>query len=414
MGIFRRIRIWGRHHRIELFGTVLGTLLLVMLINSISICVYASKENDRLLSENAVFANSFTTSLSGKSGTISQVYVNPERNKCVILFKFDDMNDMVTDAAKYQVFIKSFDVFKGEYASRRRTQLDVMGGFYVFGSTGYSALYLSAVNGFPTECYEIILRCNDVLQRNTNPSGNENAARDASYAQFDQWRVIINPNGNTAKECSFLDDFDITSLYQDAVIDENENEIREKLYNDVKIMYANWKKIDNYRNNLESLNVKVPSMPVYIANDELMVDEEGIIRYNSGFGFDYGVDYDWYGKTLHDVSFLDMVKQADITDIQFFNSLNDYQAYDSPLTLNTWYMADGSVINLDESDMKLSNMQAVVENIKGYNLALNDYYNAKKLYHCTHLIDYLYLESNMKMAGKYFTSNYSEGVVTVW
>ena len=103
MEIYRRIRIWGRHHHIELFGTVLGVLLLVMLINSISICVYASKENNRLLSENAVFANSFTTSLSGKNGTISQIYVNPERNKCVILFKFDDMNGMVTDAAKYQV-----------------------------------------------------------------------------------------------------------------------------------------------------------------------------------------------------------------------------------------------------------------------------------------------------------------------
>ena len=114
------------------------------------------KKNDRLLSEHAVFADSFTTSLSGKNGKISQIYVNTERNKCVILFQFDDMNGMVTDAAKYQVFIKSFDVFKGEYASRRRTQLDVMGGFYVFGTTGYTALYLSAVNGFPGECYEII------------------------------------------------------------------------------------------------------------------------------------------------------------------------------------------------------------------------------------------------------------------
>ena len=50
------------------------------------------------------------------------------------------------------------------------------------------------------------LRCNDVLQINADSSENENVARDASYAQFDQWRVIINPNGNTARECSFLDD----------------------------------------------------------------------------------------------------------------------------------------------------------------------------------------------------------------
>lgn len=412
MRVFRRIRMWGKHHHIELFGTVLGTLLMILLIDSISICVYASRENDRLLLENAVFANSFTTSLSGKDGTISQVYVNPERNKCVVLFKFDDMNGMVADAGKYQVFIKSFNVFKGDYASRKKTQLDVMGGFYVFGSTGYTALYLSAVNGFPKECYEIILRCNDVLQMGTDLS--ENAARDASYAQFDQWRVIINPNGNTAKECDFLDDFNITSLYQDAVIDENESTVREKLYEDVKIMYSSWKKINNYRNNLESLNVKVPSLPVYIADDELTVDEEGIIQYKSGFDLENGVDYDWHGKTLHDVSFLDMVKQADITDIQFFNSLNNYQTSDFQLTSNIWYMADGSVINLDESNLKLTNTQAVVENIKGYNLAVNDYYNAKRLYHCTHLIDYLYLESNMKIAGKYFTSNYNDGVVTVW
>ena len=414
MGIFRRIKTWGRYHRIELFGSVLGALLLILLIDGISISVYASKKNDRLLSETAVFANSFTTSLSGKDGTISQIYVNPERNKCMVLFQFADMNGMVTDAAKYQVFIKAFDVFKGKYTSRRRTQLDVMGGFYVFGSTGYTALYLSAVNGFPRECYEIILRCNDVLQVSKNVSEDENAARDASYAKFDQWRVIINPNGSMAKVCSFLDDFDITSLYQDAVIDDNEGDIRKKLYDDVKLMYENWKKIDNYRNNLESLNVKVPALPVYIADDSLELDGEGSIRYNAGFCFEDGVDYDWYRKTLHDASFLDMVKKSDIADIQFFNSLNNYQASAPQITSNTWYMADGSIVSFDESNLKLMNSQAVVENIKGYNQALTDYYNAKRLYHCTHLIDYLYLESNMKAAGKYFTSNYSEGVVTVW
>ena len=203
-------------------------------------------------------------------------------------------------------------------------------------------------------------------------------------------------------------------MYQDAVIDENEGEIRENLYDDVKMMYSDWKKIDNYRNNLESLNVRVPSLPVYIAGDELTADENGIIWYNPEFYFEDGVNYDWYGKTLHDTSFLDMVKGADMTDIQFFNSLNNYQETDSSLTPDTWYMADGSVINFDESSLKLSNMRAVVENIKGYNQALKDYYNAKRMYHCTHLVDYLYLESNMKMAGKYFTSNYNEGVVTVW
>lgn len=412
MKTFRRIQDWGKHHHIELFGILLGTLVLVLLINSISICVYASRENDKVLSEKAIFAHAFVTSLSGKEGSISQLYVNNDRTKCVLLYKFTDMNDMITDASKYQVFIKSFDVFKGDYSSRGTTRLSVDGGYYVFGSTGYSALYLSAVNGFHQDAYEVIVRCNEVLR--VQDTENENAKNDASYAKYDQWRVIVNPNGNDAKVCDFLDDFNITSLYQDAVIDNNESQVRDKLLSDISIMYEQKKMIDSYKQNLKSMNVQIPSLPVSMADDQFEVDEEGLIRYKSGYKFENGVDYDWYDKTLHDVSFLDMVRPSDMTDIQFFNSLNNYQAQASNLTSDKWYMEDGSEIVFDDSNLKFNNMQSIKENITRYNEAVTNYYNAKKSYHCTDLVNYLYLEYEMNNAGKYFTSNYSDGVVTVW
>lgn len=404
MKIYKKIRAWGNHHHIELFGILLFLVAFVLILNSVSILVYASNRNKQLVSENAIFVKEFTTSLSGKDGKMVQLYINPERNKCVLLFKFEDMTSMVTDASKYQVYIKSFDIFKGRYASS--TKLKVDGGFYVFGSTGYTALYLSAANGFPKECYEVIVRCNEVLRYNAS----DEEYVDKSYYQYDQWRVIINPNGNNAKECNFLDEFNITSLYQDAVIDDNESEIRNELAKDIQKMSDDVDLINNYRSNLRNLKVKVPSIPLFLASDLFRNREDGGIEYTTEYEFKNGVNFEWHDKTLHDSSFLDELKEENMSDTQFFNSLNDY-SNDSYNLNYKWYMQDGTEIT-DKID--INDAEVILSNIRNYESVLADYYKNKKAYHTEHLINYLKLESKMKDAGKYFTSNYNKGVVTVW
>lgn len=403
MKIYNKIKTWGNHHHIELFGILLSLVMIVLVVNSVSILINSANRNKKLVSENAIFVNEFTTSLSGKNGEMVQLYINPQHNKCVLLFKFDDMTSIVTDATKYQVFIKSYDIFKGRYAST--TKLDVDGGFYVFGSTGYTALYLSAANGFPKECYEVIVRCKDVLEYNAP----DVEYVDDSYNQFDQWRVIINPNGNNAKECNFLDDFNITSLYQDAVIDANESEIRNTLTKDIAKMYNSIDLISNYRSNLKNLKVKVPSVPLFVASDEFSTREDGSIKYTTEYEFENGVNYEWYEHTLHDTSFIDALKDKDMTDNQFFNTLNSYG--NESIKNNKWYMQDGAEIT---DTMEINDKDVILNNVKNYDSVLNEYYEIKKEYHTKHLVDYLKLESKMKDAGKYFTSNYSEGVVTVW
>lgn len=412
MKFVRKLQRWERHHKIELFGIAIGILLVALLVDFCFIKVHTMDINNGILDNYAIYVNEFTTSLSGVTGNISQVYVNPERTKCVILLYFDDTSKIVADATKYQIFVKGYDVNKARYANT--TYSNPTGGYYVFGATGYSAIYLTDASGFSRQCLECIVRCNEVLVSDPQLADEEAAKRDETYAEFDQWRVIINPCGKSAKVCDFLNDFDIVSLYQDAVIDDNETQMRELLATDISRMNASMKQIINYRDNLISLGVNVPSLPACIAGDTFEYEEEMLV-YHPQYVFENGVDFDWYHYTLHDTSFLDLVKSPEQTDIQFFNSLQDYSASQGYVSTADWYMADGTLIDLSSaSGSQLMNMNAISENIDGYTTALSDYYSTKMTYQCTDLVSYLAIEANMKDAGKYFTSNYNEYTITVW
>lgn len=412
MNIFKKIRIWERHHKIELFGIMIGILACIMAVDLASIKLYASKRDKMILDYNAIYMGEFTTSLTGVNGNISQIYVNPDRTKCVILLRFDNMSNMITDASKYQIFVKGYDVTKGRYA--RRTYSNPTGGYYVFGATGYAAIYLTDASGFKKEVLECVVRCNDILLANASVADEDAVERDNTYAQYDQWRVIVNPCGASAKVCDFIDDFDIVSLYQDAVIDENENYIRQTLADNIKNMQACMKKIEAYKENLISLGVNVPTLPDSILGD-VIEEEEGTLIYKPKYVFENGVDFDWFHNTLQEVSFMDMVKEPDMTNVQFFNSLQDHSASLGYSGNDSWYMTDGTQIDTSSAASSIfTNMQTISENISKYQEAISDYYDIKKTYQCTNLINYLALEANMKEVGKYFTSNYSEYTVIVW
>lgn len=416
MKFINNIKKWHKYHKIEVFGAIVGFFVLILIIDVISISIRVKAENNAFMKNNAIYVSNFTTSLSGKTGNIARIYVNPKKTKCVILLYFDDIENLVTDASKYQVYVKGYDIEKGKYAVSTKNK--PVGGYYIFGSTGYSAIYLSDANGFQEQCIECIVRCNELLT-NAQLANVEAANRDPSYAQYDQWRIIVNPLGESAKTGDFLDDFDIVSLYQDAVIDINEESIRNMLTDNINNLNVYMKQIETYRNNLKVLGVRVPSLPAYISGDVFSYDEnkngEQMMIYTPEYIFEAGVDFDWFRYNLHDKSFIDDIKDPLITDTQFFNKLQNFSNVDRFTTQKNWYMSDGTLINRDEvSASQLSNMKSINDNIKKYETVLNQYYTLKKEYQCTNLVNYLILESNMRNTGKYFTSNYSENAVIVW
>lgn len=414
MKYIQKIKQWRKHHRIELLGAIAGVIVLVLFIDFLSIFIYVKSRNRDLLENKAIYVRNFTTSLSGNTGNIAQVYVNPDRTKCVILLYFDSSENLVTDASKYQVYVKGYDIEKGQYAGR--TKSNPVGGYYIFGTTGYAAIYMTDANGFAKQCLECIVRCNELLTTNAKVSDEAAAERDASYAHYDQWRIIINPTGKSAKVCDFLDDFDIVSLYQDAVIDANESTIRQKLTSDVSSLYTYMKQIEAYRNNLKSLGVKLPSLPEYVSGDSFSYDDTETVTlvYKPEYMFKGGMDFDWFHYTLHDKSFMEEVKDPSMSDTQFFNSLQDYSTADR-FSGQQWYLADGTQIARNSSSStQLNNLKSINENITKYEDVLQSYYNLKKQYQCTDMVSYLTLEANMVDAGKYFTSNYDENTIIVW
>lgn len=416
MKFINKIKRWHKYHKIEVFGAIVGFFVLIIIIDVISISIRVKAENNAFMEDNAIYVSNFTTSLSGKTGSIAEMYVNDEKTKCVIFLYFDSTENLVTDASKYQVYVKGYDIGKGKYAISTKSK--PVGGYYIFGSTGYAAIYLSDANGFQEQSIECIVRCNEILVK-SQLADVEAANRDASYAQYDQWRIIVNPLGKSAKTCDFLDDFDIVSLYQDAVIDINEESIRKILIDNVNNLNVYMKQLETYRNNLKVLGVRIPAIPEYISGDVFSYEEnkngEQIMIYSPEYVFETGVDFDWFRYNLHDKSFIDDIKDPLISDTQFFNKLQNFSGINRYTSEQNWYMADGTLINRNEvSTSQLSNMKSINENIKKYETVLNQYYTLKREYQCTNLVNYLVLESNMRNTGKHFTSNYGENAVIVW
>ena len=408
----RKLALWRKSHKIELFASAVLLVAVLLVADFIAIMAHSkSLDRDTLTSE-AIYASNFTTSLSGVKGEITNVYVNDDLTKCGVLVKFEDMSNIVTDALTYQVYVKGFNVSRGDYA--QTTLCSPKGGYYVFGPTGYALIYLVDSNGFQSQALELIVRCNDTIFKSSQSSQDVAALkeRDGSYEQFDQYRIIINPAAEKAERVSFLDDFDVVSLYRDAVADASEMAIRETLTADVAELNTQMKAIQNYRAQLEALNVKVPALPDYVAHDRFENDEDGMLIYTSGVTMSGGVDFDWYHTDLHTGSFLteDIIGLKKPT--QFFGDLRAME-HDSFVVPKEFYTIEGELI-AEDTESPMSDIAAMSKGIANYRSALQNYFNAKYEYQTEDLLNYLYLEYNMYNTGKNFTSNYSDNAVIVW
>ena len=411
--MFTKIRMWQKHHSIELFGIYLVLICVGLLAISGTIKLTANSQDRDFLDANAIYASEFTTSLSGIAGNIEAVYVNPSDTKCAIMLHMDEISKTSTDAMDYQLYVKGFNVSQGKYATATLNKFK--GGYYVFGSTGYAMIYLTDAAGFKNQAIEIVVRCNEVFTGGTmSAEASALAQQDASYASNDQFRIIINPKGSAATEVDFLDNLDVVKLYQNTVLLESEEEIRTTLKNDVKNLNMYLAQINSYGKNLTNMGVKVPTLPDYIVGDEFsnLENEENTLVYKPNYVFANGVDFYWFEKSLmDDHRFLpDLVGGK--SDYQY---LNDVKAQRDGINIefNDWIMLDGTRINR-ESESTLQTDTTLRNTITAYEEAVRSYVTLKQQYQTQDLMNYLYLEYNMTSTGNTFTSNYSDGTVIVW
>lgn len=420
-----KIKNWIKHNDIQAFGVAFAAITLCLLLTISNIAVTAAGQDRDYLNGNAVYVSDFTTSLSGISGSIVEVYTNESNTKCGIVIKLDKdkISNISTDANDYQMYIKGYNISKGVYASK--TLSNPTGGYYVFGETGYAMIYLVDSAGFQNQALEIVVRCNEYYS-STGKGDEELKEKDASYAKHDQFRIIINPHGTNAVKASFLEELDVVALYQNTVAYAEEDEIREKLTKDVKQLNEYISKINSYAERLDALGVSVQGVPNCVLEDadsfstKTVVDSDGteseLLVYHPGFVFQNGVDFDWFENKLIDGHrFLPDLIGVKSTK-QFLIDLKDNKDTNSYLmNPDAWYMKDGTKINLSSnSKTDLVDVDAIKDDIQIYTETVNDYIRLKNQYQTIDMVAYLSLEYNIETTGETFTSNYSEDTVVVW
>lgn len=420
-----KIKYWIKHNDIQAFGLALATITLCLVLTISNIAITAAGQDRDYLNGNAMYVSEFVTSLSGIAGNIVEVYTNDSNTKCGIVIQLDkdQISNISTDANDYQMYVKGYNISKGTYAAR--TLSNPTGGYYVFGETGYAMIYLVDSAGFQNQALEIVVRCNEYYS-STGDSDEELKEKDASYANHDQFRIIINPHGESAVKASFLDDLDVVKLYQNTVAYAEEDKIREKLTADVKQLNEYISKINSYAERLDTLGVSVQGVPNCVMEDadsfatEKITAEDGteaeLLVYHPGYVFPGGVDFDWFKYKLIDgnrfLPDLIGVKSAQqyLLDLTENKDMTSYT-----MGADAWYMKDGTKINLNSNtESTLVDVNAIRTDIQIYTQTVNEYIRLKQQYQTVDMVSYLSLEYNIETTGETFTSNYSEDTVIVW
>lgn len=433
--MFRKLMNWKKHHGIEMFGGLLVLCIVALVINSGVILSYAANEDKDYLEGNPYYAEEFVTSKSQTRGTIKAFYTNADNTKVAIMLHFTPITNMSTDAANYQIFYKGFNISKQRYTKRNLNE--PVGGYYIFGSTGYAMIYLMDSTGFEQQAGEVVVRSLETLYTNNDSSSEEIESLkqlDASYEEYDQFRLIINPAGAQATVVDFLDDFDVQRVYQQCIVDEQEAEIRARLMRDTVELNELWSRISAFKKNLTEAGVNVTMLPEEIRGDrfvncpdadgkhceisskDLVEDVTTQLVYVPSYVYSGGVDFDWFHEDLHTADFLGPLLGGK-TEAAFFQSLVQEKAQYGGMQVdaNSFSMLDGTPINLSTlATSSLVTDKQIYDAISEYSSAVNDYIEMKRQYQTVDMVEYLSLQYNMQSTGQTFSANLQDDTVHVW
>lgn len=271
----------GSHHKMERFTVTLGVSVLCLLL-----CTGVSFTKNRietasLVDSQSVFTEDFTFSLSGESGHVLDVYGNADGNKRLVLFQFDHINNLSTDADNYYVFVtgqsKSLKISPDTYLS-------------FFGATGYGFLYIDADEPLDNEIWDIVLRSNRSLDA-IEVIENTEDVEDASFAEFDQAQFYVNLGANGV---TILDDFDFNmddpcDLYIELIANAEDEALHEEVMSLMSEMSTLLTKKTEYEERILSYNYELPEEPLVMRND--YIDDNGVLQSQTNVALAYDFDY---------------------------------------------------------------------------------------------------------------------------
>lgn len=376
-----------KHHRMERFSVMLISLVVCMAI-VVGLCFKASLDAKSVtLGSTALYTTTATTSKSGVSGSVLDVYTSDDGTKSFIMVKFDDMSELSLNASNYSMYLT------GAAVQGNDTNVDdsISGSLYIFGSTGYVGIYLVDASGFDSQILDLVVRLNSTLT----------AATSDTY-EYDQFRIYFNPGASGASSLDCLNGDttpSISDFYNEIVIQPQEEELHEELETQLEEMYVALETVAEYEERLVSEGIVVPDEPDSIAGDAVVVNDDGTYSYYPSTILAGGYDLDWQNISVIDGFLDDLIAESDdptMTADEYLTMMSTEISLDSSSSgFNTdrftWQLTDGTLID-DLSGTSASRYTEYSELCEDLVSAWKAYYQLKVEYQRTLLGELIELE----------------------
>lgn len=439
----------GKHRAIERFAATFLILSVLMAGLMGTIVFRKAAADSKMLASQSMYTKSVSMSRSHVKGTVESVMVSEDRTKAFLLLKMESMNQLSASADDYMVFLTG----SNEHQGYTDLKCQPSGGVYVFGTSGYMAVYLVNNEPFENQILNLVVRGIRDYSTELSEDGEVNVAEvpssgDASFENFDQMQIYFNPGATDVRHAAFLDSegIDVEAMYKEAVAEPLEEEYRQVLHQDLQEMFEYQYRMTEFERRLtegvNNITLSEPDVPDSIATDVIRaytyegnqelewsessngwVDADGV-KYDSDsyyldldtdYDFPGGFNFDWQTTTLDDGWLDDLSEGTTIRDY-----LDDQQtAYqqateDGELELNLdevkWYQTDGDefVVNAKSDQADVKNVSADIQSLTGL---WESYFNTKLKYETEDLKNLLYLERDARMISDTYSENIAEGVI---
>lgn len=451
-----------KHYSMHIFCVEMAALIGMFAINLTTIGVKYNHDQSTMFADTVLYTNSFMTSLSNTPGTVENIFVSSDDRQCFIMLHYDNMQNISTDAANYTMMLTNVD----KSGSPTKTPDEgVKGRVYMFGATGYMAVYLYTTDApFSNNLKQLRVLSHSVLNRTEVIDENDNSLRN-----YDVIQLYLNPSGANGETASFLEDhpiggdFDMNIIYERLIYLPQEQALKEELDATTLELKNTYNSIVEYRNRLNEYGINVPPISKFITGDKIdtvyeyeyvyetdenneivtdeednpviatdengnpiaQVDENGNPKYTDSY-LNYvaasivpgGTMFDYHKSSLQNGGYSQL-----IPDLMGDLSITDYLAeleqqrnahYADVLSSagfrNGWTYTDGSVFIDDASDT-LS--QTIAADIGSYEDKTNVYVNLKYAYQYDLLPGLLTLERNLGLISQVYTDTMHEAEVEV-
>lgn len=283
---YRRFRL-GSHYTIERFGIIVAALSLSGAL-VIGLTVWgALNAGNTVIGETALYNSTFTASRTGVTGTVNPVYVNDDRDRALVLMKFDTPSQMSSNAADYYVYGTGID--GGPSGGPTKLAKPLVGALYSFASTGYLGIILEAPDGFAAQLINLTVRARKELMTPRNQP--TSAGVDSSFTKYDQWRIVVNPAASKAQYLPALDSDRIPEpeeIFAYTVTAQAEQAKRKVLDGRLAAMNTQLTRISNFTTAMSQTSVRVgeepsvrllpPALPSVIDGDSITGMDSAALR----------------------------------------------------------------------------------------------------------------------------------------